>query len=66
MSNDKLYNISNIQMLLCGNDWWDEVVWLITDILPVFGPQDCLAGIVISVKNLGLKFLPYIAGITGF
>jgi hypothetical protein len=37
----------------------------ITDTLPVFGLLDCLAGIVISVKILGLKFLPYIAEITG-
>jgi hypothetical protein len=33
------------------------------DFFPVFGPQDCLEGIVISVKILGLKFLPYIAEI---
>ena len=36
---------------------------LIQDILPVFGTDDCVAGIVISVKILGLKFRPYIADI---
>jgi hypothetical protein len=29
--------------------------------LPIFGPYDCLAGIVISVKILGLKFLSFIS-----
>jgi hypothetical protein len=24
MSNDKLYNISNIYMIYCGIDWWDR------------------------------------------
>jgi hypothetical protein len=35
------------------------------DFLPVFDLLDYLTGIVISVKILGLKFLPYIAGING-
>ena len=34
---------------------------LIQDILPVFGLKNLVSSIVISVKNLGLKFLPYIA-----
>jgi hypothetical protein len=33
----------------------------ITDILPVYGLLIFVSGIVISVKILGLKFVPYIA-----
>jgi hypothetical protein len=36
------------------------------DILPVYGLLIFVSGIVISVKILGLKFVPYIADIAGF
>jgi hypothetical protein len=26
MSNNKIFKISNIYMLLCGIDWWDESI----------------------------------------
>jgi len=34
MSNNKIYKISNIYMLLCGIDWWDESI-------EIRGGRDC-------------------------
>ncbi len=57
-------------MLLCGIDCWNESMGL-SDVvdyiyLASIWATNNLAGIVISVKILGLKFVPYIADTWNF
>ena len=55
--------IYHIVVLISEMSRWKGVRWLITCTLASIWATNYLAGIVISVKILGLKFMPYIVDI---
>ncbi len=65
MSNNKIFKISNIYILLCGIDWCDESIEIRGGrdyrYLASIWATNNLTDIVISAKILSLKFLSYIA-----